>query len=186
MDNGAGSYRRFLDGDDEGIVEIIRDYKDGLILFLNGYVRDIGLAEELAEDTFFRLVTRKPRFKEKYSFKTWLYTIGRNLAVSHIRQMKKSSQAFEGVMDQLSDDEADLEKSYLTQEQRITVHRALSRIRPEYGQALYLKFFEELTNEQIAHVQKKSRRQVENLIYQAKQSLKRELEKEGFLYEGLS
>lgn len=29
MDNGASSYRRFLDGDDEGIVEIIKDYKDG-------------------------------------------------------------------------------------------------------------------------------------------------------------
>ena len=26
MDNGASSYRRFLDGDDNGIIEIIRDY----------------------------------------------------------------------------------------------------------------------------------------------------------------
>ena len=32
MDNGASSYRRFLEGDDNGIVEIIRDYKDGLML----------------------------------------------------------------------------------------------------------------------------------------------------------
>ena len=38
MDNGASSYRRFLNGDDEGIVEIVNDYKDGLILYLNGYV----------------------------------------------------------------------------------------------------------------------------------------------------
>ena len=38
MDNGAGSYRRFLDGDDDGIVEIVRDYKDGLIFYIN---RDI-------------------------------------------------------------------------------------------------------------------------------------------------
>ena len=37
MDNGASSYRRFLDGDDKGLVDIIRDYKDGLILFLNGF-----------------------------------------------------------------------------------------------------------------------------------------------------
>ena len=33
MDHGAHNYRRFLDGDDGGIVEIVRDYKDGLILF---------------------------------------------------------------------------------------------------------------------------------------------------------
>ena len=44
MDNGASSYRRFLDGDDEGIVEIIRDYKDGLILYLNGFTQDISTA----------------------------------------------------------------------------------------------------------------------------------------------
>ncbi len=41
MDNGASSYRRFLDGDDKGIAEIVGDYKDGLILYLNGYVNNI-------------------------------------------------------------------------------------------------------------------------------------------------
>ncbi len=42
-----------------------------------------------------------------------------------------------------------------------------------------------MTNEQIAAVMKKSKRQIENLIYQAKRSLKSELEQEGFHYEGL-
>ena len=36
MDNGASSYRRFLDGDDKGLAEIVRNYSDGLILYLNG------------------------------------------------------------------------------------------------------------------------------------------------------
>ena len=48
-----------------------------------------------------------------------------------------------------------------------------------------MKFFEDLDNEQIAVVLKKNRRQIENMIYQAKQSLKSELDKEGFYYEGL-
>ena len=58
MDNGASSYRRFLDGDDKGLAEIVGDYKDGLILYLNGYVNNIFIAEELTEDTFFRLITK--------------------------------------------------------------------------------------------------------------------------------
>jgi RNA polymerase sigma-70 factor (ECF subfamily) len=65
------------------------------------------------------------------------------------------------------------------------VHHALSKINSDYGTILYLKFFEDLTNEQIAKVTKKNKRQIENLIYQAKQSLRAELEKEGFSYEGL-
>lgn len=55
MDNGESSYRRFLSGNDEGLVEIIRDYKDGLIFFLNGFTRDINTAEELCEDTFVKI-----------------------------------------------------------------------------------------------------------------------------------
>jgi RNA polymerase sigma-70 factor (ECF subfamily) len=85
----------------------------------------------------------------------------------------------------LSEDEETLEQSYLREEQKIMVHHALSKIKSDYGTVLYLKFFENLTNEQIAKVTKKNRRQIENQIYQAKQSLRAELEKEGFSYEGL-
>ena len=81
MDNGASSYRRFLDGDDNGITEIVENYKDGLILYLNGYVNNIFIAEELTEDTFFRLVIKKPKYSGKSTFKSWLYAIGRNVAV---------------------------------------------------------------------------------------------------------
>ena len=89
MDNGASSYRRFLDGDDNGFVEIVRDYKDGLILYLASFVRNISIAEELTEDTFVRLGIRKPHFSEKSSFKTWLYAIGRNVAVDYIRKQAR-------------------------------------------------------------------------------------------------
>ena len=69
MDNGACSYRRFLDGDDDGIAEIVREYKDGLILYLYGYVNNYHVAEELTEDTFFRLITKKPKFSGKAPLK---------------------------------------------------------------------------------------------------------------------
>lgn len=185
MDNGADSYRRFLAGDDNGIVEIIRAYKDGLILFLNRYVNNIHIAEDLAEDTFFRLVVKKPRFTARYSFKTWLYTIGRNLAISHMRRSKRISPVPVEDLEHMRRDEDSLEQSYIREEQKIMLHRALSGIRHEYSQVLYLKYFEDLTNAQIAVVMKKSKRQIENLIYQAKQSLKSELNREGFYYEEL-
>lgn len=53
MDNGELNYRRYINGDDDGIVEIIRDYKDGLILYLNGITGNFHLSEEYMEETFF-------------------------------------------------------------------------------------------------------------------------------------
>lgn len=181
--NGAECYRRFLDGDENGIVEIIRDYKDGLILYLNGIVGNIHTAEELMEDTFVKLVVKKPRFSEKCSFKTWLYTIGRNAALDYLRHSAKKSDT---PVDELEiADKENLELSYIREEQKIMVHRALANLKADYRQVLYLSFFEELTNTEIAAVMHKAKRQVENLLYRAKQALKIELEKEGFTYEGL-
>ena len=89
MDNGASSYLRFLDGDDSALTQIVEEYKDGLILYLNGYVKNLHTAEELMEETFFRIIVKKPRFFARYSFKTWLYTIARNIATDYIRKNSK-------------------------------------------------------------------------------------------------
>ena len=180
--DGAECYRRFLDGDNDGMVEIIRVYKDGLTLYLNGIVGNIHTAEDIMEETFVKLVVKKPRYSERCSFKTWLYTIGRNAAVDYLRRHKSKDTPIDEL--EIADKE-DLELSYIKEEQKIMVHRALENLKTEYRQALFFSFFEELTNAEIAAVMRKSRRQVENLIYRAKQSLKKELEKEGFTYEGL-
>ena len=180
--DGAECYRRFLDGDDDGMVGIIRDYKDGIILYLNGIVGNIHTAEDIMEETFVKLAVKKPKYSALCSFKTWLYTIGRNAAVDYLRRHKVKDTP----IDELEiADKRDLELSYIKEEQKITLHRALAHLKAEYRQVLYLSFFEEFSNSEIADVMHKSKRQIENLLYRAKQSLKNELEKEGFTYEGL-
>ena len=89
MDNGASSYLRFLSGDKEGFIDLVKEYNDGLILFLDSIIKDIHIAEEAADDTFLKLYTKKPVYKSDYSFKTWLYTIGRNTALNYLKQLKR-------------------------------------------------------------------------------------------------
>ncbi len=185
MDNGASSYRRFLNGDDEGLTEIVRDYKDGLILYLNGFVNNITAAEELMEETFFKIITKKPKFSEKYSFKTWLYTIGRNVAIDYIRHNSRISASPIEDMEEVLSDERDLEKKYLAEERKIAVHKALKSLNPDYRQILWLVYFEGLSNAEAGKVMRKNSRQVKNLVYRAKNALKSELDKEGFIYEEL-
>lgn len=185
MDNGASSYRRFLNGDDEGLTLIIKDYKDGLILYLNGYVNNIYVAEEIMGETFFKLAVKKPKFNEKSSFKTWLYTIGRNVAIDYIRHNSKFSMSSIEDMENYIKDETNLENLYIKNETKIAVHKAMSNLKPEYRQILWLCFFEEFSNGEAAQIMGKSKRQIENLLFRAKQSLKSLLDKEGFQYEKL-
>ena len=185
MDNGASSYRRFLDGDDEGLGEIVRDYKDGLMLYLNGFVNNIWVAEELMEETFFKIITKKPSFTAKNRFKTWLYTIGRNVAIDYLRHQSKIDQIPLEDAQNLIKDELDLEIAYLSEERNLLVHMAMKKLHPEYRQVLWLIYFDGFSSAEAGPVMKKSSRQMKNLVYRAKSALKSELDKEGFVYEEL-
>ncbi|MBP5379829.1 MAG: RNA polymerase sigma factor [Ruminococcus sp.] len=186
MDNGASSYRRFRDnGDKNGLAEIIHDYKDGLIFYLASIVGNIHTAEDLAEDTFVLLGTKKPKNKEKASFRTWLYTIGRNLAIDHLRHISRHREIPLEEVSELISEEDSLETAYLHEERKIIVHRALRQLKPEYRQVLWLIYFEELSCRETALIMKKSIHNIETLVYRARLSLKSQLEKEGYEYENL-
>lgn len=185
MDDGASSYHRFLDGDESGFVEIVREYKDGLILYLNSFTNDIHMAEDLAEDTFVRLGIKKPKDKGISSFKTWLYAIGRNITIDYLRKYQNISQVPIDDLIDLAADEELIETSYLKEEQKIKLHKAIRKLKPEYAGVLYLTYFGGFNNKETAKIMKKSVHNIETLLYRARKSLKSELDKEGFIYEKL-
>ena len=180
MDHGERSYRRFLQGDDGGFEELVRAYSDGLILFLFGYVSDFHLAQDLCEDTFFKLLTKKPRFDGRSTFKSWLYSIAKNIALDSLRRSKRMHTV------QLEGEYTDTqtpERQYVQNEQYVTLYRAMQKLKTEYRCALYLVYFENFDTAQTARALGKTKHQTETLLWRAKNALKTQLEKEGFVYE---
>lgn len=185
MDNGAEYYLRYLNGDDKGLEEIIRIYKDGLIFYLNSFSADIDTAEELAEDTFVKLAIKKPHFSRKATFKTWLYAIGRNTAIDHMRRVHRRAEVPLEVCPELNGEWEDLEAQYIREDEMRFLHKTLQRLKSEYRQILWLTYFEGFSNREVAVIMKKRIHTIETLVYRARQSLKTKLEQEGFTYENL-
>lgn len=182
MCDGTEWYQRYLAGDEQGLVEIIRLYRDGLIMYLTGIVGDVHTAEELAEDVFVKLGLKRPKDKGGGSFKTWLYTIGRRMAIDHIRRNKRRTVSLDTVPE-LPAEAADLEAAYVAQERQAMLYTAMNHLTPEYRQALWLVYFEDFSHAQVATILHKSVHGVDTLLYRARQSLKKELIKEGFDHE---
>lgn len=186
IDEGSANYYRYCYfGDETGLINIIKDYKNGLILFINHYVNNIHIAEELAEDTFVLLGTKKPKDNNKGVFKTWLYTIGRNIAIDYLR--KESKHKSNKSIDDYKDiaDLQDIEKEYLHKERDELIHQSLKTLKPEYRQILWLIYFENLNYKECAKIMKKSVHSIESLAYRARASLKSILEQEGLSNENL-
>ena len=182
MDNGASSYRRFLDGDESAFDEILDLYKDSLIFFLCRYVESIAIAEEIAADTFALLITKPEKYDFSQSLKTYLFTVGRNRALDHLRRQNRwRILPLEEAVELPGNDGDTPELLFLKRERDRALHRALERLAPDYRTALHLVYFEDLSYEEAGQVLKKSRKQIENLVYRGKNALRADLELREFI-----
>ena len=182
MDKGYQSYRRFLAGDKRGLVEIVELYSDSLAAFINGFVHNESVAEDLMQDTYVELIKKEHHFKGESQFKTWLFKIARNKAIDYIRKHRRMIPA-DDMFDFCFYEGETPEKLLIESERNNAVRKAIASINPLYAQVIYLSFFEGMSNAEISLVIGKNKRQVEMLIYRAKESLRKSLEKEGFEYE---
>lgn len=185
VDKGTQSYQKYLSGDDQGMVELIRDYKDGLILYINSLTGNLQQAEELAMDTFVHIGIKRPRNNGKASFKTWLYTIARHLAVDYFRKQSRRNEVALEEGYGIADEQACVERLFFKNQQKVALHLALRQLNDTYRQVLWLVYFEELLLKDAAKIMGKTVRAMETLVYRARLALKEILEKEGFVYEGL-
>ena len=186
MDTGTVCYRRFQEGDVQALEELVELYSDGLLFFINGFVNNLAVSEDLADETFFEVMSGKSRFKERCSFKTWLFKIGRHNALDYLRrQARFPSLPLEEAEPELTDG-ISLERQILKNEQSRQLHKALRTLHGEYRTVLHLLYFEDMSCIESGVVLHKTRKQIENLAYRGKKALKSALEKEGFEFEDIS
>ena len=171
MDNGASSYRRFLDGDESAFDEIMEELFRSLVFFIDRYVHDVHAAEDIAIDTFSDLVVHRHRYNFKVTLKTYLYMVGRSRALDYLKHRKVIN--FEELTEvEGFSDEQSLEEMVLADERKRIVNAALAKLPEDMREAVHLIYFEEMTYEEAAKVMKKNSKQVDNLLYRAKKELR--------------
>lgn len=181
MDNGASSYRRYLNGDEDAFREIVEEYFDSLLFFINRYVHDIAAAEDIALDAFTYLVVHKHRYNFRVSLKTYLFMIGRSRALDYLKHRSKLCMVELTEAAHAISQDPSLEEMLLSDQRKQAVNQALAKLSEEMRLAVHLVYFEQLTADEAAKVLKKNRKQIYNLLYRAKKELRTILGKEGEL-----
>jgi len=181
MDNGASSYRRFLNGDESAFDEIMKELFDNLVFFIDRYVHDIHAAEDIAIDAFSDLVVNKHRYNFKVTLKTYLFMLGRSRALNYIKHRKVINFVELTEADNISAEQETLEEIILEDERKRIVNNALNSLPDDMRVVVHLIYFEDLSYDEAAKVMKKNRKQVDNLLYRAKKELRIILGKDGEL-----
>ncbi len=178
MDNGASSYRRFLDGEEAAFDEIMKELFCSLVFFVEGYVRDVHTAEDIAMDVFADLIVHKHRYNFKVSLKTYLFMLGRSRALDCLRH-RKVIEFTELSLAEAIRDEKDLEETVLVSEEKRRVNAALRKLPGDMREVIHLIYFQELSYREAAKVMKKTPKQIDNLLYRSKKALQAVLGEDG-------
>ena len=164
-------YRRYLDCEDKTADTLVEKYGDALTLYINGYLKDIHEAEDLMIEAFSQLFAKERPIEDEGSFKAYLYKTARNLALRHKQKHRIRFLRFDELTFEPKSNERDRQ-----------LYAAMEKLKAEYREALYLVYFENMSYRDAAAVMAQTEKQISNLVYRGKQSLKTILEQEGFTY----
>jgi RNA polymerase sigma-70 factor (ECF subfamily) len=142
---------------------------------------------DLTDQTFVRTLNNLRRYDPSYKFSSWLFKIGYNLTIDHLRKKELDVVSIEGAPDAVTPDQqaatritlrtADerpdelLEARFLGEE----IEAAIDRLRPEYRTAILLRHIEGYAYDEIAEVMDVPLGTVKTYIHRARNELKEAL-----------
>lgn len=152
--------QRALESNDQGaFAELMARYRDPIFYMLLKMINNRDDAEDLMIETFGKAFKRLKQYSPKFAFSTWLFKIASNGAIDSIRKKRiKALSLDQGFTDsdgdsfeiQVPDDGLDPFQT-LEKKQRVAKIRAVvAQLKPRYRRLVELRYFEELSYDEIA------------------------------------
>lgn len=167
--NGSGGETSVVTSDRAQFAGLVHEYQGKLYNFLYRYTRNKEDAEDLVQDTFVKAYRNLHRYDSKYSFSTWLFTIARRTAYNHFRDSKPTEVLEYDVA--ASADTPDQEASQ--SDEKAWVWQAAQKLKPDFREALSLKYIDDLSIEEISKIMGKSQTNVKIILFRARNQLKK-------------
>jgi RNA polymerase sigma-70 factor (ECF subfamily) len=164
-----------VNDDVEAFENLFNTYCQPLINFTYRYVRDVQVAENLMQEVFVRIWTKRKQLDPTANVKAYLYTAAKNEALKYLRHNKVvSSNARDilGLKKEVKTPETTLDENELA----AAVQQAVDEL-PEKGRMIFsMSKYDGLTYAQIAQIQNISKKTVETHIGRALKFLRQRLE----------
>lgn len=138
-------------GDESALETIFRTYYPGLVGFVRRYVKGTDIAEELVQDLFLKIWSRRGSLGEIDSVKTYLYRAARNTALNHLRRRKLEHEWMEKEASIVSEDPGQEGDEPVTEsELAMAVRSAVDKLPPRCREVFVLSRDGGLTYSEIA------------------------------------
>ena len=160
-DSDLALVRRVKKGDYSAFDLLVLKYQSRVIAISTKYVKDIQLAEDIAQESFFKAYKSINSFREESAFYTWLYRITANTAINYLSSKKRKSELLEADVSNREGESIDIfdipggespEDILNANSLREDIFKNMSNLPEEIRTAVTLREFEGLSYEEIAEI----------------------------------
>lgn len=135
------------------------------------------LAEELTQETFYRAIKNAKKFRGDCKMSTWLCQIAKFTFYQHLDKKKRSKEVSMDTAIELAA-ERQLEKEYISNEQKLEIYKSIHRLESPTKDVLMLRLSGELSFREIGEILGKSENWARVTFYRGKQIIGKELSKD--------
>jgi RNA polymerase sigma-70 factor (ECF subfamily) len=162
-------------GDRDAFRLLFECYKDRVYSIALGFCDgDEAAAKDITQDTFVKLMMRVSQFQNRSEFSTWLYRLVVNACLDR-RRARRRIQLFAVPPRDTPDPSRSAEDRFGQRESERALRAAIASLKPKLRVAILLKYFEELSYDEMATVLGCSKGTVASRLNRGHQALARRL-----------
>jgi len=176
------------EGREPAFRELVRRYERPVFSLIFRMVRDRETAEDLAQDTFIKVLNNIDRYRPEFKLSSWLFKIANNVTIDHLRRRQLATVSLDGSPHAATAAEAqatslDVEsrgqsalEAIESRELGSAIELAIGKLRPEYRSCILLRHVEGRSYEEIAATLDLPLGTVKTYIHRARHELREALE----------
>ena len=146
-------------GDEKAYAELMQRYKKPVYHMILKMVRNVDDAEDLTIEAFAKAFKNLKKFNPEFTFSTWLFRIATNNCIDFIRKKKLDTFSINNTFKDDNGDSLDIDikdSNLNPQEETIKsekveiIQAIVTKLPPKYQVLVKLRYFQELSYEEIA------------------------------------
>ncbi len=171
-------------GDNQAFQKLLKKYRKSVYYMLLKMVKNADDAEDLTQEAFAKAFNSIEKFDSKYAFSTWLFRIATNNCIDFIRKKRVQTVSIDTPVEgddgsnmrfDVRDEDLDPNEAMLKEQRRLYLNMAIERLPEKYKILVELRYFRELSYEEVAQELQIPLGTVKAQLFRARELLNQEL-----------
>jgi RNA polymerase sigma-70 factor (ECF subfamily) len=151
--------RKAKEGDQVSFTKLMEQYRQSVYFMILKMIHNRDDADDILMITFSKAFNNIQSYSEDFAFSTWLFKIASHNCIDFIRKKKLQITSLDGSQRDeeenttplhLPDKSEDPEETIIKQQKALKLRAIVDKLSPKYRQLIEMRYFEELSYDEIA------------------------------------